>query len=143
MSNEYLLVHKSILPDCFLDVIKCRDLIESDKMSVSDACKICNISRSTFYKYKDYVFTHSNRESQMAIISLKVCDEKGVLSQVLNTIFSFHGNIITINQDMPIKKIAYINIGLNISELTIEMSALIKELGKIEGVKLVDLLAIE
>ena len=53
-SNEYLIVHKSILPEYFEQVIQARELINDKNFSVSDACKQLNISRSTYYKYKDY-----------------------------------------------------------------------------------------
>ena len=42
-SNEYLIVHKSILPDYYELVIKARELINDKKYSVSDACKELNI----------------------------------------------------------------------------------------------------
>ena len=55
-SNEYYIVHKSILPTYFDQVIKTREQINNKKISVSDACKANGISRSTYYKYKDYIF---------------------------------------------------------------------------------------
>lgn len=143
MNSEFLLVNKKILPSYYELVIACRELIDGDKMSVSDACKKMNISRSTYYKYKDYIFYAKQSRGQMAIISMRVCNKKGILSQALNLIFSYHGDIITINQDMPIKNIAYINIGLNIDDLSVSISDLLLQIKKIEGVKLVELLAIE
>ena len=141
--EEYFLVHKRILPDYFALVIECRELIEGAKMSVSDACKKVNISRSTYYKYKDFVFTQKQSIHQTAIIAIRMDDQKGLLGTVLSVISNRHGNIITLNQDMPINQVAYITISISIAELTISISELIKEITIIEGVKLVELLAIE
>ena len=54
-NNEYLIVHKSILPEYFDQVIAARELIVERDYSVTEACKLNNISRSTYYKYKDYI----------------------------------------------------------------------------------------
>ena len=55
-NNDYYIIHKSILPTYYEDIIKTRELINDLKISVSDACKANGISRSTYYKYKDYIF---------------------------------------------------------------------------------------
>lgn len=141
--DEYLLVHKSVLPDYFSLVVECRELIEEAKMSVSDACKKLNISRSTYYKYKDFVFEKKTSSTEVAIIAIRMDDKKGLLGSVLSVISEHHGNIITLNQDMPINQVAYITISINIKELSISVSQLVKKINNIAGVKLVELLAIE
>ena len=80
--NEYFIVHKSILPEYFEQVIKARELINDKDYSVSDACKALNISRSTYYKYKDYIFRPSKDSGNKAIFVIKTIDEKGVLSSI-------------------------------------------------------------
>lgn len=54
--SEYLIVHKSILPPYFEQVIAARELINNQKINICDACKMQSISRSTYYKYKDFIF---------------------------------------------------------------------------------------
>ena len=39
MKNDYLIVHKSVLPDSYEEVVMAKELIEIEKISVSDACK--------------------------------------------------------------------------------------------------------
>ncbi|MCF0116236.1 MAG: hypothetical protein HUJ56_12875, partial [Erysipelotrichaceae bacterium] len=57
MSSDYLIIHKSVLPDYFLKVIEVKKALEERKYAnISDAVKAVGISRSTYYKYKDYVF---------------------------------------------------------------------------------------
>ena len=61
----------------------------------------------------------------------------------MSVISEHHGNIITLNQDMPINQVAYITVSINIKELSISVSQLVKKINNIAGVKLVELLAIE
>ena len=64
-NNEYFIVHKSILPDYYELIIQAREMINDKKYSISDACKLLNISRSTYYKYKDFfLFLPNNQNYQ-------------------------------------------------------------------------------
>ena len=57
MNDEYFYVHKSVLPDFFEKVIKVKQMLASGEYhDVSSAVKSVDISRSTYYKYKDHVF---------------------------------------------------------------------------------------
>jgi chorismate mutase len=143
MKNEYLLVHKSILPDYYESVIKCRELVEGKNLSTSEACKICNISRSTYYKYKDFIYEVDENKGDELVLSCRLLDKQGLLSNVLNTLSKYNANIITINQNAPINNIAQIILTLNIKEITVDMAIIINELNKLEGVKLVEILAIK
>lgn len=142
-SNEYLIVHKSILPDYYELVIKARELINDKKYSVSDACKELNISRSTYYKYKDYIFRPSKDNGNKAIFVIKTVDEKGILSSILSTISKKNGNVISINQDMPLDGTAYITLAINVSDLDDSIEALKQSLEEITGVKSVDIMGVE
>ena len=142
MKDEYLLVHKSILPTYYLDVIKCRELVEGKNISVSDACKICNISRSTYYKYKDYVFLSEKDTGKNITLSCRLLDQQGVLSSVLNKVASYQCNILTINQNMPINNVAQIILSINISQISISLDLLIEEINKLDGVKTVEMLGV-
>ena len=56
MGSKYLVVDKSILPGYYEKVVEARKLLESGKVKdVSQAAKQVGISRSTYYKYRDYV----------------------------------------------------------------------------------------
>ena len=58
MNNEYLIVHRSVLPECFTRVLAAQELLRTGAVKeVSEAARLAGISRSTFYKYKDYIFT--------------------------------------------------------------------------------------
>ena len=54
MTNKgFLIIDRSILPPCYEQVIKAVKLVENEGKSVSNVCKELDISRSTYYKYKD------------------------------------------------------------------------------------------
>ena len=62
MSEEYLIVAKKLLPKCYEKVVEAKKLLQEGKAdSVSKACEICAISRSTFYKYQENVFSYDER----------------------------------------------------------------------------------
>ena len=56
MLDNYLIIHKSILPEYYEKVLEARRLLEDGKVhEVSQAVKQVGISRSTYYKYKDFI----------------------------------------------------------------------------------------
>ena len=68
MLEQYLMVHKSILPEYYEKVLLARHLMESGKVrEVSHAVKQAGISRSTYYKYKDFIFEPSDMSGSRKI----------------------------------------------------------------------------
>lgn len=145
MLKKYLIVNKKILPDVYEKVIEARSLInDEDVKGISEAVKKVGISRSTYYKYKDYVFSPSeNSIGRKAVISMMLKHEKGVLSDVLNNISLVKANILTINQSIPINGKASVNISLDISDMDNSMDEMILEIKKLKGVSSIRLIAIE
>ena len=145
MINKYLIVSKKILPDVYEKVIEARNLINNGSVKgISEAVKIVGISRSTYYKYKDYVFSPSeNSIGRKAVISMMLRHEKGVLSNVLNYMSSANVNILTINQSIPINGKASVNLSLDISDISKSIDDIIAELKQFKGVSSVKLLSIE
>lgn len=142
-SNEYYIVHKSILPTYFDQVINTREQINDKKISVSDACKANGISRSTYYKYKDYIFRTNKTIGNKALFVIKTLDEKGILSAILQVVSLKHGNIISINQDSPIAGSAHINISIDVSELESSIEDLKVDIEALDGIKTVDIMGVE
>lgn len=145
MGKQYLIVSKEILPDYYDKVIEARNLLSEGKVKgVSEAVKMVGISRSTYYKYKDFVFTPSeNSMGRKALISVMLAHKKGALSEVLNYISSVNGNILTINQNIPINDVASVIISMDISETTITIEEIIVALKKFDFVKSAKLVAME
>ncbi|MGL6066033.1 MAG: ACT domain-containing protein [Cetobacterium sp.] len=145
MNGKFLVVDKSILPDYLEKVIQVRSmLLEGKTQNVSEAVKIVGISRSTYYKYKDFVFLPSdNSLGKKALISLMLEHKKGALSDILNFLSEVNCNIITINQNIPINNTASVVISFEIASATIPPEEIVSELKKISCVKMSKLLAFE
>ncbi|MCI8272269.1 MAG: ACT domain-containing protein [Erysipelotrichaceae bacterium] len=143
--KKYYIVDRAILPDVLDKVIEARALVQSGEVKqISDAVKKVGISRGTYYKYKDYVFLPSNDlNARKAVLSLMLHHKSGMLSEVLHAMSEVKANILTINQNIPIHDIASIVISFDMSEMTVDMDELMVNLGAIEGVSSLHLVAIE
>lgn len=145
MSNKYLIIDTGILPEVFTKVMRLKELLRIGKVKdISDGVKKVGISRSTYYKYKDFVFTLSEGlTSHKVTLGLMLAHEAGTLSKILDKIASKKGNILTINQDIPINKAASVSITFDASKLDIEINELVDEIAAIKNVIKVDLVAVE
>ena len=142
MNSDYLIVNKAVLPAFFGLVLKARDLIDNEGYSVSMACQAVDISRSTFYKYKDYIFYPSKELGRKAVFALKTSDERGTLWQILNVINEFGGSLISV-QGTPIKDTAYITMTVDMQDFNGTIDELLKQLKEIKPVRSVTVLAID
>ena len=143
MKDEYYLINKKILPEYFDAVIKIREELQTSSNNISLLCEKYNVSRSTYYKYKDYVFRPMKNHTNKVIIGIFAFDERGVLSEILNIIAKANANILTLNQEMPIHDVAYITITIDALDLNIEIDELINRIRKSEKIKAVELIAFE
>lgn len=145
MLENYLIIHKSILPEYYSLVLEARRLMETGKAKdISQAVKEVGISRSTYYKYKDFIFEPSELSgSRKAVLSMMLDHSPGVLSAVLGSISEVGGSVLTITQSLPIHDRASVTISLDVSSMTCELSGLTKRIEKTVGVEQVKLVAIE
>lgn len=144
MLTKYLIVSKEILPDYYDKVVEARNLIDSRKVKgVSEAVKKVGISRSTYYKYKDYIFVPSTSLGRKATLSFILEHHRGVLSNILNIIAESNGNILTINQDIPINNNAIVTITLDVLDMSVSLEQMITDLSSLTGVASTKLIAIE
>ena len=145
MLSNYLIVHKSILPEYYEKVLQCRRLMDSGKVrEVSQAVKQIGISRSTYYKYKDYIFEPSDLTgSRKAVFSMMLDHAPGVLSSLLANISELGASVLTITQSLPIHNKASVTISIDISDVTESIDDVSLRLSKIPGLDNLRLLAIE
>lgn len=145
MLEDYLIVHKSVLPDYFSDVINVKHLLESGKVkNVSQAVKEIGISRSTYYKYKDYIMEPSNSiGGRNAVLSMLLTHETGVLSHVLSCISRAGASVLTITQSLPVHGKASVTISIDISSMDGELSDLLQEIENTDGAEKAKLIAVE
>ena len=145
MNDNYLIIHKSVLPDYYEKVLEARRLLESGKVrEVSEAVRRVGISRSTYYKYKDYVFAPAETTGgRMAALGLMLDHQPGVLSAVLSRLFGAGANILTITQSMPVLGKASVTLTIDVGGMSRGLGALVSALEKTDGVDSVRLLAVE
>jgi chorismate mutase len=145
MEQKYLLVDKSILPDYYEKVIEARAILASGKVKdVSEAVKTVGISRSTYYKYKDYVFAlNMDTECHKAIVSFTLSHKAGVLGEVLKVIAENGANILTISQNLPINSRAHVVVTLDISHLAVDVNNLVASINGLDGATGTKLISVE
>ena len=145
MLENYLIVHKSVLPDYFEKVVEARRLVESGRAGdVSSAVKMAGISRSTYYKYQDYVLEPAAvSDGRKAVLSVMLAHETGVLSALLTKVSDAGCSVLTITQSLPIHDRAGVTISLDISDMPGTIDELMKSLSQTPGVENPKLLAIE
>lgn len=145
MLEDYLLVHKSILPDYFDKVLEAKELVDEGKVkNVNEAASRCGISRSTYYKYRDYILRTSNLQTgRKAVLGMLLTHEAGVLSSVLKTISNTGASVLTITQSLPIHGRASVTISLDVGTLSGSINSLIQRISGQKGVENPRLIAVE
>ena len=143
--SKYYVVSGDILPDVLEQVMQARILLQSGKAKrISEAVKMVGISRGTYYKYKDAVFSFNAEQSnRKAIISMILRNEKGTLSKVLSLVSVKQVNVLAINQTIPINGIANVALTLDISNLEISIQSLVSLIEAMPMVEKADLVAVE
>jgi len=143
--SKFLLVDSTVLPDVFSKVVEAKRILSTGKIkTVNEAVKEAGLSRSAFYKYKDYVFPF-NETSRGKVITLYfvVEDFSGILSSIIEKIAKAKANIITINQNVPINGLADVTISIATKGMNMDIGELMESIGKIEGVRKQEILARE
>ncbi len=145
MLEDYLIVHKKILPDFFDAVLKAKTMLDDGSVqNVSQAAKAAGISRSTFYKYKDYILETSDfTGGRHAVMSMVLTHETGILSSVLATISKMGASVLTITQSLPVRGKASVTISVDISGMKGTISELTDSISSLAGVEKPKLVAVE
>lgn len=143
--RSFLIVDKRILPDYFEKVVETRRLLSSGIVrEVSAAVRMTGISRSTYYKYKDFIFEPDETASgRKAVFLMMLNHETGVLSGVLSLFSELNANILTITQSPPINEKASVTLSADVANASLETHEILKRLAGIPGVEHARLIALE
>ncbi|MCX7747646.1 MAG: ACT domain-containing protein [Clostridia bacterium] len=143
--SKYLLVDASVLPEVFSKVIDVKKILSKGvAKTVHEAVKEVGLSRSAFYKYKDYVFPfYETSRGKVMTLFFVVEDFSGILSRIINEIAAAKANILTINQNIPINGLADVTISIETQGMVKDIQEFMDEIGKIEGVRRQEILARE
>lgn len=135
--QELVLVDKRVLPEVFSKVLLAKSYLSRDMArNATEACRMADISRSAFYKYKDSVFFYEDKDKRRVLTySLWLSDDPGVLSKVLTRLSAFHVNVLTVNQNIPVDRVAVVTVTFRINgESNCDVDALHDALVCIPGV---------
>lgn len=145
MDGNYLLVDKRVLPDVYEKVLYAKKLLKDGKVKeITEAVKIAGISRSVYYKYKDYVFDFSETsEGRKVTYNIILKNEKGILSALSNYISGIGGDILTINQGIPLNGYANISITIDLTTVNGDIKTLTEGLMSIRNVEKVEFIGME
>lgn len=134
-NNLYLISGKA-LPKVLDLVLKTKDLIETKNYSISNATKQIGISRTTYYKYCNEIFYYDkNSENSTYKIDILNIDKVGVLSKITEAISKNKFNILTINQNNPIKGNTKISVNVIMTNNTCSIVKLVDEIKKVKYIK--------
>lgn len=142
-SRDFLIVSKEILPEAILKTAQAKELLaKGDVDTINEAVERVALSRSAFYKYKEGVFPFYEASREKIItLSLILENKSGILSQVLNFIASVRGNVLTINQDIPLQGIAHVSVAIETAGMLDIPEKLLEGLGSLDGVRKIEVIA--
>jgi chorismate mutase len=143
LNNEYYVVHKDILPTAIIKTIEVKKLLKSGEMDkINEAVEEIGLSRSAYYKYRDRVFPFLKDEQQKIItLSLLLKHESGVLSKVINKIAEVKGNVLTINQGIPLDGIANATVTIETLKMRIDVNELVDKMEEVSGIQKIEVIA--
>ena len=116
--STFYLVREEILPEAIKKTIKVKEILKRGEIkTINEAVEKMGLSRSAYYKYKDFVFPFYEASKEKIItLSLLLEHKSGVLSKVLNTV------------------------GKVLKERIADLEALLDKLRMIDGVKRLEVL---
>ncbi len=135
-SIYYYIVEASALPEIFHKVVEAKRLLDiGEAKTVNQAVKLMGISRSAYYKYKDVVRPFQDMlHGRIITFQMIIKDEPGILSAVLNSIADCGGNVLTINQGIPLSGSAVVSISLETSNMQVSIHELLEGISLQKGV---------
>lgn len=141
----FYIIKENIMPEIIKKTIKAKRILKNgEARTINEATEMVGMSRSAFYKYKDYIFPfYEASMGKIITISLILEHIPGVLSGILDEIATANGNILTINQNIPIHNIANVTISFETSNLNKNVEELLEIIHKKTGVQKVDIIAQE
>ena len=110
--SGFFLVREEILPEAIKKTIRVKEMLKrGDARTINEAVEKMELSRSAYYKYKDYVFPFYEASRNM-----------------------------TINQGIPLQGVANATVSIETANLSVDLEALLDKLRMVDGVKRLEVL---
>ncbi len=136
-ADTFYLVREDILPEALLKTLQAKELLAHGTVkTVHEAVEKAGISRSAFYKYKDGIFPLQRLEREWLVtVSLDLEHRSGILSKVLSVVASLEGNVLTINQTIPLQGMANVVLSVDTGKMSVSTNQFLETLRTIDGVQ--------
>jgi len=139
-NKRYYLIRTDILPEAIRKTAEAKEILAKNEAStVNEAVEKVGLSRSAFYKYKNGIQTLGSAATKIITISLLLEHKLGILSQVIQSISEVDGNILTINQSIPLQGVANVTISIETVNMQVDPEKLLEQLNQLRGVKKIEI----
>ena len=142
--KKFYLIREDVLPESVVKTLKIKDALKNNpELSIYEAVKLFDLSRSAFYKYRETIFPVDEKmlDHREFTLILYVNDIVGMLAQVLNKVSKLQLSVLTLHQSVPMEEKATITLSLSAKDTTISIDEIIKALRNIEHVSKVELIS--
>ena len=142
--KKFYLIREDVLPESVVKTLKIKDALKNDStLSIYEAVKQFNLSRSAFYKYRDTIFPVDDKifEHREFTLILYVNDIVGMLAQVLQIISKLALSVLTIHQSVPMEEKATITLSLSANDQSLSIEKVMDTLRNIQHVYKVELIS--
>ena len=143
--SKYFVVKQKAVPEVLLKVVEAKKLLESERaITIQEATDKVDISRSSFYKYKDDIFPfYDNTKGKTITLVIQMDDEQGLLSDLLHVVAVYKANILTIHQSIPVNGVATLTLSVEVRSNTGNVSKMVEDIEEMNGIHYVKILARE
>ncbi len=140
--DKFYLVQEDILPEAIKKTIKVKEILQhGEAKTINEAVERMNLSRSAYYKYKDYVFPfYEIAQGKIVSITVSMNNQAGMLSSILRAIAEKKGSILTINQGIPLQGIANASISFETKELESPLEEVLDNIRDLPGIIAVEII---
>jgi len=142
--KKFYLIREDVLPESVVKTLKIKDVLKNNpSLSIFEAVKQFDLSRSAFYKYRDTIFPIDEKmeSTREFTLILYVNDIVGMLAQVLNTLSSLQLSVLTIHQSIPMDGRATITLSLDAKGTDLEIDDVMEALKIIDHISKVELIS--
>lgn len=142
--SSFYLIREDVLPESVVKTLQIKEALKNyPNLSIFEAVKQFDLSRSAFYKYRNTIFPIDEKMSSTRefTIILYVNDIVGVLARVLNTLSNLRLSVLTIHQSIPMERRATITLSLDAQGTDLEFNDVVSTLRNINQVSRVELIS--
>ncbi|PHK50979.1 ACT domain-containing protein [Staphylococcus edaphicus] len=142
--KKFYLIREDVLPESVVKTLKIKEVLKNDpSLSIFEAVKQFDLSRSAFYKYRDTIFPIDEKieSTREFTLILYVNDIVGMLAEVFNTLSNLNLSVLTIHQSIPMEDRATITLSLDATSTDLEIDDVMEALRVIDHVSKVELIS--